>query len=66
MSPGYSIYNTKFISTSDVAMTVKDLEYPTSVTSYITDKNGNQIVNPKANTTPVTSRNGCPVKMVSK
>ena len=55
MSPGYSIYNTG-TSTQTMFTLGKGLSAPTSVTSYITDKNGNQIANPKANTTPVTSQ----------
>ena len=54
MSPGYSIYNTG-TSTQTMFTLGKGLTPPTSVTSYITDKNGNQVANPRANTTPVTS-----------
>ena len=54
MSPGYSIYNTG-TSTQTMFTLGKGLSAPTTVTSYITDKNGNQVANPKANTTPVTS-----------
>ena len=54
MSPGYSIYNT---ASSDKTMFTlgKGLSAPTSVTTYITDVNGNQVANPSANTTPVVS-----------
>ena len=54
MGPGYSIYNTP--SSNKTMFTLgKGLGTPSSVTNYITDSNGNQIANPRSNTTPVVS-----------
>ena len=55
MSPGYSIYNSG-TSTQTMFTLGKGLTPPTTATSYVTDKNGNQIANPKANPTPVTNQ----------
>ncbi|TNF66454.1 accessory Sec-dependent serine-rich glycoprotein adhesin, partial [Streptococcus salivarius] len=54
MGPGYPIYNT---ASSDKTMFTlgTGLSAPTNVTTYITDKNGNQVANPSSNTTPVVS-----------
>ena len=52
LSNGYSIYNTG--TTTQTMFTLgKGFGSPSSVTNYITDSQGNQITNPKANTTPI-------------
>ena len=52
LSPGYSIYNAG-TSTQEMFTLGKGFGTPSNVTSYITDSQGNQITNPKANTTPI-------------
>ena len=52
LSNGYSIYNTG--TTTQTMFTLgKGFGSPSNVTNYITDSQGNQITNPKANTTPI-------------
>ena len=55
LSPGYSIYNAG-TSTQEMFTLGKGFGTPSNVTSYITDSQGNQITNPKANTTPIVKQ----------
>ena len=55
LAPGYSIYNSG-TSTQTMFTLGKGFGSPSNVTSYITDSQGNQVSNPKANTTPIVKQ----------
>ena len=55
LAPGYSIYNSG-TSTQTMFTLGKGFGSPSNVTSYITDSQGNQITNSKANTTPIVKQ----------
>ena len=55
LSNGYSIYNTG-TKTQTMFTLGKGFGSPSNVTNYITDSQGNQITNPKANTTPIVKQ----------